>query len=167
MIDKLIKEVYSSVINILLCNIDEQDKEEVSRNYFNYLYSLYSDKDINNENYEKLLNIIVKIEKADWESRDKDTILFYFKNDESYNIISKLSKKAYTLASNRCQNNDICLSPKEAEMYIETMIKALDNVEDFNKIEAEELVSEGILDFEYACGNSNDITSLRIAHIKR
>ena len=168
MIEKLINEVFSNVISIVLDGITDQDKDEVSKNYLKYLYEVHSDIDINSENYAKMLSIITRIETKKWTSRDMNSKLYYFKDDESFEIIDAISKKAYSLALLRCkENSDFTISKEEARKYIDILASKVKSVLDFNKAEAERLVSESVLDFEYACGNSNDITSFRIGHIKK
>ena len=166
MIDKIINQVYINVIDIILSDIDNNDKEEVKRNFIDYLYSLYSDKEINENNYEKMLAIITDLENNKWESRDKNSKLYYFKEDKSFDAISNLSKKAYTLALSKRQNDELIIDREEIEKDINELIRLVDTVEEFNKEEAKRLVSEGILDFSYAIGETKDITSFRISHLK-
>lgn len=164
MLDKAIDEIYSNVINTVLNGINNSDKEIVAQGYLQYLYSLYSDKDFNEQNYTKMISVITEIEDKKWNSRDVNSKLYYFKTDNSFDIIDSLSKKAYSYALVRYQENKDTLSKEEADKSINTLIKELDNVDDYNRAEAERLVSEGILDYNYACGNSNDVISFRLSH---
>ena len=166
MLDKAINEIYTNVIKIVLDGINILDREKVANSYLQHLYSLYSDKDFNEQNYAKMVSVITEIEQSKWSLRDKKSKLYYFKTDNSFDIIDSLSKKAYSLALSRYEKNIIPISKEEADKNIDTLIKKLESVEDFNKEEAERLVSEGILDFNYACGSNSDIISFRLSHIQ-
>lgn len=165
MIEKLINQIYTNVINIVIKDIDEKDKEEVSSNYLKYLYSLYSDKKFNEEDYEKVLGVLIDIEKSRWLNREKNAKLYYLKKDECFDIINEISKKSYALAI-KCLNDGVAtISKEEADQDIEKLRNCLDRVEEYNKDAAKELVSESMLDLEYASGMV-DITSLRLGHMR-
>ena len=166
MVDKLINQVYLNNINLILQDIEENDKEEISKNYLKYLYSIHSDEEINEENYDEMLDIITSLETKKWSKRGKDGVLFYFKKDKSFDIINNISKKSYSLATSKLDNNKNTISKEDADKYISILIDNLDKVYDFNKEEAKRLVSEGILDFEYASGSNDNIKSFRVGHLK-
>lgn len=166
MLKKAIEEIYLSVINVILNDIEEKDIKEVADNYLKYLYSMYSDKEFNEQNYSKMVSVLSRIEYDKWVKRDKKSKLFYFKKDESFDIISSLSQKAFSLASMRLEGKKMAVSQEEIDKDISILISRLDSVEDFNREEAERLVSEGILDFEYTLGRNDNITSFRLGHIK-
>ena len=163
-IKELIISIYREMINVILKDINEE-REEIAQNYLSFLSKVYGDKEINKENYDKMHNIILGIEKRRWDNSTVNERLSYFSSDKSFSIIQELSKKAYSLANLSRQNNEITISKKEVDYYINLMIQELDKVKDFNKSEAERMVSESILDFKYASGNHNR-SSFRIGHIK-
>ena len=165
MLKEAIKEIYLNVINVILNDIDEKYKEEVSNNYLEYLYSMYSDKEINEQNYSKIVEILSKIEYEKWKRRDRKSKLYHLKKDKSFDVINDISKKAYSLASMHFEGKTIDVSKEEIDKNINILVNQLNSVEDFNKEEAERLVSEGILDFGYAIGKNDNVTSLRIGHL--
>ena len=168
MVEKLINKVYLDVINDILVGINEEDKEEIKNGYFKYLYNLYADKDINETNYNNMLVAITEIEKNKWQSRSVEDRLYYFKKDNSFEIITSLSKKAYELASlRRATDSPIVIKKKEADEYINRLTSELAGVLEFNKEEAKRLVSESVVDFIYASGGDEDTTSFRIGHLKK
>ena len=166
MLKEAIKEIYLNVISVILNDIDEKYKDEVSNNYLEYLYSMYSDKEFNEQNYRKIVEVLSKIEYDKWKARDRNSKLYYLKNDKSFDVINDISKKAYSLASMHLEGKNINVSQEEIDKNINILINQLNSVEEFNKEEAARLVSEGIIDFEYALGKNDNITSFRIGHKK-
>ncbi len=166
MIDKAIKVVYDNIIDIILNDIEQSDKEEIAKNYLEYLYSIYSKQEINDSNFDSMIKTIINIEKLKWNSRDMNSKLYYLKKDDSFDIISSISKKAYSLALKKLQDKSFLINKQEADNDINTMIKALDNVQSFNKEEAKRLVSEGILDLKFISDGNENIKSFRIGHLK-
>ena len=166
LVEEVIKKAYNLLVNDIIKDIPDIYKEEISKNYLDYLYKMYSNKEVSTNNTEKLLKTILRIEKIRWEKCDSIYILQWFKDDKSFNIINSTSKDGFKLAILSLQNNDkAIISLENANKNINILINELNNVLEFNKHEAKHLVSEGILDFKYASGN-NEVMSFRLSHIE-
>ena len=155
--DKLIKEIYNEMISTVL-----KKSSKLATNYLKYLYEMYGDKDVNGENYERVKQIILKIESNTWNGYDdieKETVLTI---DSALETIYELSNQAYNYAKNKVDDKP-SISPDEAKKIIIKLSKELNNVQKENMYEAEKLVSEATLDLKYACGSITD-TSIRYAN---
>ena len=133
-------------------------------NYINYLYEMYGDKDINENNYNKILNIIIKIETNTWSNLSETDKRFLLEEDPAFNKIEELSSNAYEYAINKGDNPSI--SMEEAKKLIHELIMELKKVKPDFYSAAESMVSESIIDLNYAAGN-NDVTSFRFNHHKQ
>ena len=153
LIDKTINTTYEILINSILNGVPDIDKEEVSNNYLNYLFSRYSDLTISEENEKKYLELIIEREKRMWENRDLIYKLQKLKKDKSYDIISEISEQGFMLAYSRLQGNGNTITKEEAEKKIDILISEVDKVFDYNLEDAKMLVSEGIIDYKFASGN--------------
>ena len=163
--EKVINQVYQLLIGGMLYNINDEDKEEISKNYLAYLYKSYSNLEVTEENERLALKLIMKREKQIWEARDPLYRMMLLKNDEKFDIIMHTSNEAYDLALKSLNNNtQPTISEEEADKKIKLMMENVDKVNEYNKQEAKRLVSEGILDYNYACGKCNDLMSLRLSH---
>lgn len=160
-IDKIINKAHSILINGILSGISETDKEEVSNNYLNHLFSQYSKKEATKENARDILKGIIIRENKIWGNMDAITRLKLLKRDKSYDKISEISEQGFTLASLRLEDSSNTISSFEAEKNIDILIGELNNVNDYNLEDAKTLVSEGILDYKYASGN-DELMSFRL-----
>lgn len=161
---EFIDKIYDNTINILLANIPNNYHDVISQAYKNYLYKIHSDK-YDAINYEKMINMIIDMEKDKWSKMDAEYIIKRFTNDENYKKIRELSGKAYLLAKEKLLNElEYIISKEEAEKNIDLLNNLLPTVQEFNKAESSMLVSEGICDFVYASRNV-DVTSLRLGHL--
>ena len=85
------------------------------------------------------------------------------RNDDDFNDVRRLSLQGFECAKNALESNQL-ISKEEADANIKLLISKLETVKEDNKAEAQNLVSEGILDFGFASG-IQDITSLRLGHL--
>ena len=160
--EKIINQVFQLMKGTILQGFKEEDKKEIEDNYLAYLRKSYSSQNVTESNKKKMLNAFLKREKIMWGNSDFYSRVTFFKTDEAFSIISRLSNKAFDLALLRLDNpKTIPISKEEAKKNIDTMISNLDNVFEYNTDVARELVSEGILDYKYASSDTGD-TSLRL-----
>ena len=152
--DKLIKEVYDRMIGMVN-----------NTNYLDYLYQMYSDKEINESNYNKVLEIILKLEINKWSRYTSNSIKAALNTDPAYEKIREISSLAYEYACNRTEDTP-SITEEEVKQYIRLLNREYSNVESYNRSAAEQLVSEAIVDFKYAAGN-NELTSFRFNHNKK
>ena len=165
LIEKIINMVYENMLETILLDVQNKDKEEVSNNYLKYLHEIYSKKKVNENEFDNFFNIILEVEKEIWKNREYELKMQYLKDDKSYKLINAISGKAYNLAKEKLEKDcEYTISKEEANIDIAKMMQELENVEEFNKDAAKHAVSEAIVDFEYASGN-NKIISFRISHL--
>ncbi len=86
--------------------------------------------------------------------------------DKAFEIIREKSLNLYDIAQKKADKKaiDTKLNIEEEE---EKIINLLDEVKDYNKNEAKQLVSEAILDAKYITTKNCDITSLRLGQYIR
>lgn len=162
LIDRIINTAYKNLIIGILNGVPDADKEEVSNNYLNYLFSRYSDLEVTEENAKRCLASIFKKENRMWGDQDLNYRLQKLKTDKSFDIISKISEQGFSLAKQKLENGSNAISKEDAEKNIDILISELSKVMDYNAEEARELVSEGILDYDFASGSADEIISLRL-----
>jgi len=165
--ENVIKMIYEKVKDVLLLNVEERYKEEMARKYLDYLYKTYSSTNFDDYELDKVINFIVKAETNQWENVPVSYKLRRFIDDKNYEKVQIISNKGYVFAKEKIEKGaSSIISKKEANDNCELLINLLPLVKDFNKQEAKQLVSEGILDFHYASSNV-DIISLRIGHLHK
>ena len=164
--DKIIYSIYLELKDVLFKNVDTKYEDELKKNYLKYLHYMYGDKDLEKEEYEKLKNAIVKIELNNWNDVTPGFILSQLIPDDAFNKIGMISSRGYNYALEKIQSGSNSLRSKDADVYVKKLTALLSKVKEFNKEVAEQLVSEGILDYKYA-STDIDITSLRIGHVKK
>lgn len=162
--EKFINTIYDNIINIILEKIPNEYKEEVSKRYNDYLHEIYTDM-YSSDDCEEMIKICTNIEEKTWKKSPSEYILQTFVNDTAFNEIKKISGKAFKMAEEKNNNGKNFVDTLEISQNIDLLGNLLNEVKDFNKVLAENLVSESILDFDYASGDT-DVTSLRISHLK-
>ncbi len=162
---QILEKVYFEMIRLILKDVPENFQNEVLKSYREYLNITYLDNNKLNSILDDAFNIIIKIEKQKWSDKDLDYKLYYLVHDNSLNTIKEISQRAYSLAKERFANNNFTIDEVKANDDLKLLISELENVYDFNKVMAKELVSESILDIKYALGN-NDAISFRLSKNK-
>lgn len=152
--NKLINEVFNNLISIITSGIEEQYIEEVRKNYLKKLNNRYEDKRITEDNYNKYLNNIIEIEKNEWlqiSAFQKKQLLII---DDNLNQIIYISNEGFKLARDKKTNNNT-ISKEYAFEQIKKLEELLPNVYDFNIGVAKKYISEAILDYNYAVGDTD------------
>lgn len=90
----------------------------------------------------------------------------YLLNDEKFNKIAEISGVLYKMAIEKLQGGDVNVNSqlKQKENEMKELLKS---VEEYNKKEAEWLVSEGNLDLNFLVNPDTEFFSLRLGHLKR
>jgi len=159
-----INQIYLETLFEVLKNIPEQYREEIEKNYKNSLYEKYYNVVFEEENREKVINYFVNTEISFWKNMNSNLKLSYLIKDVALEKIEYISNLGYKCAKERLDNN-ILINELEANSYINLMNEHLANVKPFNIVLAQNYISEGIMDFMYACGKT-DNKSLRFARYK-
>lgn len=175
--EKLILEIYNQTINSILIGVDAKYKDELCLAYIEYLKKIYLNFDLKlgNKKTEELVSIFVDLEKSKWQDTNADAKLSELLNDPAFENIKYISNTGYKYAKSMINKKfgagvETLLQPvieeSKAKESIEMLNTYCEQVRDFNKTIATYYVSEGIIDFLYASGITEN-TSLRIGRIKR
>lgn len=148
----------------------ENEKENLIKAFKNYLYlvveaiqestSKFINKDL--ESIKRFLSSIAKdFYKGDLEYA-KRTLLA----DKAFEEIREKSLQIFELAKSsiRGKKEERTI---DVEKEIERMESLLEQVKDYNQKQAQELVSEAIVDGQYINSIKKDVLSLRLYHFKR
>lgn len=87
--------------------------------------------------------------------------------DENYRKIQILSGMAYEMAANTLQGKENDVDEETKEKLKKVLKESLEKVRDFNKREAERLVSEAMLDIRFVETKKIDMVSLRLGKLIR
>ena len=160
--NKFIKELYDRTINSILKDIGDKYVDQVKKGYMNYLIENYDEVYSEEDMY--LLDDNISDEINYWGNQQSVAKLSSFVEDGKFKNLIKLSDESYNLAKKKLYSASSPISIDEAKIKIKQAEELLDEVESFNKIPAENLLSETTLDYQYASGISNDIMSLRLSY---
>ena len=155
MMKDFIEKMYNNTINIVLRDFDDNEKQEISQNYYNYLNNIYTellkdnDYDIN-ELYEMMLNL----EKEKWSELQKQEKQVILIEDKNYKEILQISEISKNLVMDRLNYAKI-INEDEANKYINAMNELLKDVKLFNLENASILVNDAIIDFMFAANLSD------------
>ena len=161
-IEELINRLYEENLPVVLDGIQDEYKEEVKVNYKKDLEDRFLEDYKDFKELDKLYEILSRAEGNSWKNSDVNYKLYLLINDDALNKLSDLSSYGATKAIER-QNNDTLISEEDANKDIKEMEKLLDEVKPFNKELAEELFSDGKLDYLNA-SNQTEYHSLRTSH---
>lgn len=158
---ELINNIYEEMISTILQGFNDSEFGEVTASYREYLIKNYGNKQ---GDIDKLKAAILSIERDKWKDKDKKNKQMNLFNDVYLERLGYLSNLALKLAKGRFYGNeDNAISTDEVLEYIKLMKEYASLVREFNRGIADVYLSEGILDFQYAIGLSNNM-SLRLGH---
>lgn len=163
-IEQIINMLYQNMISVILQGFDPKDYENVKKQYYVMLMSKYLDLDWGMNDANKFYEKMYKLEYIKWSGMPLNMKKNIFISDDNLNKIINLAGLGYKYAKNRLDKNQL-ISKKEALNSVKQLKEFRKNVFEYNDKLADWCVSEGTLDFYYACG-INDVVSLRIGHIK-
>lgn len=169
----LIKKVFDNVAIMIIGNVDNNYRDELLNAYKNYLIECYSEYDFDEKNIEKYINAITELEISKWKDEKQNAKLVLLLKDDILEEIRKISNIGYNYAINKLHGTSLDNGENPLEILDKTTVdenivllrNLLPKVREFNKGLAANLVSEGILDYEYALGNSIN-TSLRVGRTR-
>ena len=165
---------YENIINEYMNNFeksipkDEPEKNELMvafRRYLNILLEVILEGNIEQKNNkEEIIRKKIDFVVNDLKNMDIISIKKELKMDEALEDIRTKSGTFFVLARSRLNGETIKeeLNQEKEQHEMEELLK---KVRPYNKKEAQQLVSEGILDLNYAINPNSDVTSLRLGHI--
>ena len=158
-----INNLYELVKETLFAGVDAKYHDLMEKSYKEYLDKILASVAINDENADRIIPILAKKEIQKLNDSSVNFKLMRFVSDENYNKISILSNQAYDYALQQYKNNS-SISIDIVNNNINEMEKCFENVFDFNKESAKNLLSEAVLDYQYASGKTDDI-SFRLSNV--
>lgn len=160
--EKFINEILENIKDELFSGVDSKFYDELLISYKKYLFSTLKNIKLTDDNYNKTIKIITEDNLNILKSYSPNFKLSLYIQDESYKKIYNLSMKGFNFALDKFNNNNM-ISINEANNYKNEMEKLLPDVYEFNYLSAMSLLSEGILDYDYACSDIT-YTSFRLAN---
>ncbi len=158
----LIEIIYNKTIKTFMYGLPDDDN--IKNYYMDYIKKSYEEFDKGQIVDKNKINILVELENNKWSNESPEYKKSFIIPDENLKKLSEISEFAYDIAKNRLKN-DIINSNINLSEYLLKIEKLNKKVYDFNIFLASELVSETILDLQYATGKSED-TSIRIGRLK-
>lgn len=161
---ELIMELVREFKNVLP---EETEKKELIDSFEKYLYEIVEQiqksEYENIENKEEFVESVLKSEtksiiELTLENKKQKLI-----NDEPFNQIQVISSKAFEMAYNTIEGQKVEIDEKSLNDLKEKLVQNLKKVRDFNKMQSEILVSEGILDLNFIKEPQIETTSLRLS----
>ncbi len=175
--EKMVEEIYNKTINDVLNGIDYKYSDELCLAYKGYLKNNYLNFDlsIGGKKPEELAILFADLEKSKWHDLDSDAKLSELLSDPAFDNIKYISNTGFKYAESMLSKKfetgaEIIVQPviekEKALESIEMLNRCYEQVRDFNKDIANYYVSEGIIDFQYASGITENM-SLRIGGLSR
>lgn len=157
-------KIMEQIKEILLDEIDESYQEEVLSGYMQSLDRQFKGLNVRPEFYDEALNDEVSTRSEILRGMSATQKLSSYVEDKAYQQLLSISNKGLEYAEERyttgaIQKRSLCEKSKNA------MRELLSSVKQFNKISAESYYNDGVLDFNYACGD-DEIFSLRLSPYK-
>lgn len=152
----LVEKLYKATLDNVLYDVSDNNKELISKLYFEYLNRNYSNMELS----EQALKYYSFLEKNNFENIDERNKIGLLSLDTDFNEIIELSMLAYNYCLNYINDGKL-LDINVAEDLIFRLNSKLENVNDYNKEMAEYYCSEGIADLYYA-SEMSEYTSLRM-----
>ncbi|MDE6285273.1 MAG: hypothetical protein K2M17_05960 [Bacilli bacterium] len=161
--EQFINQLYTNTIEEFLKNVTTS-RDELAEAYKSYLFQTYESLEVAPEKYDATLEVLSKTLVSQWGILPENHKMQELLKDEAMQDIRELSYKGLEYARLKISEKQI-LSTELANQAIQQLESVVDKVKPYNQNLAKELISEGILDYMYAAGLSEN-TSLRLGHIK-
>lgn len=149
--EKFLKEIFDSVLSVLLDGITYENQKEMKDNYISYLINTYQNININEKNYNKLLPIYLKKELMILQKMSINQKKLLYLKDENMEKLIELSNLGMDLKLEAKKTGNY-INDDYANECIQKMKNLINLVKPYNGELAQKYLSEGILDYEYAAG---------------
>ncbi len=163
--EEIINEIYKATIPKLIEKIENESKKEDVILFLEKIIKVSYKKQIKqieNENNQELLKkceqqILKEFNYLRETTTHTDEVV-----DENYSKLIEYSNKSFELAKERCETNKIFTDTKMYDEYLSNLQVSSEKVLEKNKEKAKLLLSEGLVDLDYAYGYIN-AKSFRLA----
>ena len=159
--EDFINYMYDNTIEFILKDFNNEEINEIKEGYLKYLKLHYEDT-IDGKQLDKAKKVFPNIEISNFKNLKKEEKKRLLLDDNALEKIKYFSHYANTYAQYRMDNDKCIISEEQANNFIVQMGNECKKVRSFNKSLAENLLSESIVDFQYAAGLTDNM-SLRSA----
>lgn len=159
LIENLTKTFEETILN------EEKEKKEIVLEFKKYLNLAVetiqkSNSKFIRKDYESIESILSKITN-DFKEKDITAVKSELLKDSSFDKIRGKSLEIFEIAK-ECMKNERKNTKTDLVAEIEEMKKLFNSVKEYNKRNAQELISEAIVDLKYITSLDNSILSLRL-----
>lgn len=168
MINQLLQIIYENTINIVQNGLEEVNFENAYKEYLRDKYEDVLNEFAAKESEEMLkavVNSFVEDEIRFWRDLNENEKMSVLVDDPAFEHLTFLSEVAFEQAKKALINGHVKESDIEYHKELEDLALCLDDIKSFNVEAAKELLSEAILDINYAFGKS-ELMSLRLGRLK-
>lgn len=168
MVEKLIQQIMSETFPAVkqkLNNVPECDKmfkDYLSRKYSAVLSELLAEE--SEETVRAIVHSYITDEENLFSDLNAGQVLSIINFDPSYEQLSFLSNFAFEQAKNVAKTGIFLSESEKYQNQLDDLALCLSSIQSYNVKAAKELLSEAILDIEYAFGKSQ-VKSLRLSRI--
>jgi len=165
MVDKCIDIIFYNTVSIIIGELGKEKKyieaykKYLKEHYEEVLHDLI--EQLGEEIIKDAVEIYIDSEKRFWSAFNAEGMLSILEEDLAYEQVRLLSELAFSQAIECNETNTFLDDEKEYERQIEEINKWIKDVKYFNENRASTLLSEAILDIEYAF-NKTKYMSLRL-----
>ena len=157
----LIEEIYNNSVSIVIHGIKKEFVEDIKKGYKDYLFRIYTDINLMGKDPKTAASIFSEFEASKWKKVSPNVRLTELYPDIALKEINNLSMAGYELALKRIETTSSSIDEQTAKASIDKLNELLTKVKVFNYALALNMVSEGTMDYLFACGRVEE-TSLRI-----
>jgi len=155
-------KIYNATIENVLIGFEAEDIDAISISYKKYLKEMYNFSSKNSSNYDKVIEFYINFENKEWSGMTLEGKKSSLLPDSNLNMLAGLSGEAERYARSKIENGS-SITLEIAEDLKKRMKDAFDNVASYNHGLAQQYLSEGSVDCDYAAGLTN-YSSIRLSH---
>ena len=149
-------KLYNDLKNIIIEKTNCEENSELLTDFKNHLYGAFDGIITNDKEY----SFFLQKEAKRWMNKSKEEIEDFFNPDIAYMVLQRMSHDALDLGIAKLRNNTK-IDEETYQKLKKEMEERYNQVREENKASANLLLSEGLLDLEYA-HTDTDITSMRL-----
>ncbi len=160
---ELSNKIYNDTYNNLINGVEEKFIKEISNGYHEYLDSRYKDYSAEDA------DVFIELMNKKLLRNNPNNRLSMFVKDSEYEKIAYISQEGFNKACLYAENiiskngSSPVVNKDELEKVNVSLRISLSKVKEFNRESAKQLISDGVLDYEFASGNI-DFMSFRLSH---
>jgi len=164
--DQIFEELFKKLLPLLLEEVETSFVEEIKALYISDFIKRYEKiiemRLLKSEDPKDIVTKIELIEKSYLQNMTSLTKKQIYTLDKNLTRIFELSIQFFDMAK-EAYNNKKQIPQDDVDKFSKEIVSFLSEVREHNKVIAEKLISEGVIDLKYSMGQTN-ITSFRLAN---